>query len=53
MIVPGYGLAVAKAQYAIAELCHMLTSRGVKVVFSVHPVAGRVRLRCLLSLASV
>lgn len=42
MIVPGYGLAVAKAQYAIAELVHTLSSHGCKIVFSIHPgTAGR------------
>ena len=41
VIVPGYGLAVAKAQYAIAEMCALLHSKGVKVVFGIHPVAGR------------
>ncbi len=40
--MPGYGLAVAKAQYAIAELVALLAKKGVKVVFSIHPVAGRV-----------
>lgn len=43
VIVPGYGVAVAKAQYAIAELVALLSKHGVKVVFSIHPVAGRVR----------
>ena len=37
VIVPGYGLAVAKAQYAIAELVHTLSSHGCKIVFSIHP----------------
>ncbi|GAA4734651.1 Re/Si-specific NAD(P)(+) transhydrogenase subunit beta [Isoptericola chiayiensis] len=41
IVVPGYGMAVAKAQYPIAELTEMLQDRGVEVRFGVHPVAGR------------
>lgn len=41
IIVPGYGLAVANAQYAIAELSKMLNDKGVRVRFGIHPVAGR------------
>jgi len=41
IIVPGYGLAVAKGQYAIAEVVAALTKRGIKVRFGIHPVAGR------------
>ena len=41
MIVPGYGLCVAKAQYPIAEMVSILTSKGKKVRFGVHPVAGK------------
>jgi H+-translocating NAD(P) transhydrogenase len=41
IIVPGYGLAVAKAQYAIADMVKMLRDRGVNVRFGIHPVAGR------------
>nr|WP_216645911.1 Re/Si-specific NAD(P)(+) transhydrogenase subunit beta [Isoptericola halotolerans] len=41
VIVPGYGMAVAKAQYPVADLTEKLRSRGVQVRFGVHPVAGR------------
>jgi NAD(P) transhydrogenase subunit beta len=41
VITPGYGMAVAKAQYPVAELVARLRSRGVRVRFGVHPVAGR------------
>jgi NAD(P) transhydrogenase subunit beta len=41
VIVPGYGLAVAQAQGAMHELMEALESRGKKVLFGIHPVAGR------------
>jgi H+-translocating NAD(P) transhydrogenase subunit beta len=41
IVVPGYGLAVAQAQYKIRELFDSLTKRGVDVKFGIHPVAGR------------
>ena len=41
VIVPGYGMAVAQAQYPVAELVQALRGRGVQVRFGIHPVAGR------------
>ncbi len=41
VITPGYGMAVAQAQYPVAELTHQLRERGVNVRFGIHPVAGR------------
>ncbi|MCZ6891332.1 MAG: NAD(P)(+) transhydrogenase (Re/Si-specific) subunit beta [Chloroflexi bacterium] len=41
VIVPGYGMAVAQAQYAVRDLVNLLESRGVEVEFAIHPVAGR------------
>lgn len=41
VIVPGYGMAVAQAQYRIYDLYEGLTKRGVDVKFAIHPVAGR------------
>jgi NAD(P) transhydrogenase subunit beta len=41
VIVPGYGLAVARAQQRVRELYDQLTKRGVDVRFAIHPVAGR------------
>lgn len=41
VIVPGYGMAVAHAQYPVAELTQKLRDKGVDVVFGIHPVAGR------------
>lgn len=41
VITPGYGMAVAQAQYPVAELAARLRERGVDVQFGIHPVAGR------------
>ncbi len=41
VITPGYGMAVAQAQFPVADLTRKLIDRGVDVVFAVHPVAGR------------
>lgn len=41
MITPGYGMAVAQAQYPVADMTSRLREAGVEVTFGIHPVAGR------------
>lgn len=55
IVVPGYGLCAARAQYPVAAIAELLTSKGINFRFGIHPVAGRMpgQLNVLLAEAGV